>query len=80
MTLPGYTAEVTLFRSTQAYRLSVASGGSTERIHPALFPLTVRSSPVFTVYVVLCCEKCWLENQKCYWRWPYGAGDCVCVD
>jgi len=39
MTLPGYTAELTLYRSTQAYRLSVASERSTERVQPALNPL-----------------------------------------
>jgi hypothetical protein len=76
MTLPGYTAEVTLYRPTQAYGLSVASGGSTERVQPALFPLTVRSSPMFTVSDVLCCEGCWQDGGVCYWN---GAGHCLCI-
>jgi hypothetical protein len=37
MTVPGYTAEVALYRSTQTYRLSVPSGGGTERVQPAFY-------------------------------------------
>jgi hypothetical protein len=36
MTVPGYTAEVTLYRSTQTYRLSAASRGGTERVQEAI--------------------------------------------
>ena len=67
MTLPGYTAEVTLYRSTQAYRLPVASGGSTERVHPALYPGMISSSPWFGVLLLLCCEGCWERGGRCYW-------------
>ena len=65
MSLPGYTAEVTLYRSTQAYRLSVASGGSMERIHPALYLGSIRSSPWSRVLTLLCCEGCWRNGREC---------------
>jgi hypothetical protein len=76
MTLPGYTAEVTLYRSTQAYRLSVASGGSTERIHPALYLGSVRSSPWFRVLTLLCCEGCWRQHGLCV---PDDVWGCRCI-
>jgi hypothetical protein len=80
MTLPGYTAEVTLYRSTQAYRLSVASGGSTERVHPALNPLAVKSSPWFGVLTLLCCEGCWQRGGRCAPADPNVVwGGCLCV-
>jgi hypothetical protein len=74
MTLPGYTAEVALYRSTQAYWLSVASGGSTEPVHPALY-LGVRSSPWFRVLTLLCCEGCWQRGEPCV---PTDGG-CLCI-
>jgi hypothetical protein len=75
MTLPGYTAEVTLYRSTQAYRLSVASGGSAERIHPALYLGSIRSSPWSRVLTLLCCEGCWRRGEPCV---PTDGG-CLCI-
>jgi hypothetical protein len=75
MSLPGYTAEVTLYRSTQAYRLSVASGGSTERIHPALYLGSIRSSPWSRVLTLLCCEGCWQRGEPCV---PTDGG-CLCI-
>jgi hypothetical protein len=77
MTLPGYTAEVTLYRSTQAYRLSVASGGSTERVHPALYLGTIRSSPWLRVITLLCCEECDRRGGLCV---PTDDGSgCLCI-
>jgi hypothetical protein len=78
MTLPGYTAEVTLYRSTQAYRLSVASGGSTERIHPALHLGSVISSPWFRVRTLLCCEGCRRKGEQCVPADDAWDG-CVCL-
>jgi hypothetical protein len=73
MTLPGYTAEVTLYRSTQAYRLSVASGGSTERVQPALNPLTIISLPGDSVGDVLSGDNynrcgCWDAYLDCTYK------------
>ena len=75
MTLPGYTAEITLYRSTQAYRLSVASGGGTEQVHPAQFLGTVRSSPWSRITTFLCCLGCWQHGEECVWT-DWG---CLCV-
>jgi hypothetical protein len=75
MTLPGYTAEITLYRSTQAYRLPVASGGSTERAHPALSLGSFRSSSWLRILTFLCCEGCWQRGEPCV---PADGG-CLCV-
>jgi len=75
MTLPGYTAEVTLYRSTQAYRLSVVSGDSTERVDPALSLDALRPSPWSRILTLLCCEECWQRGEPCV---PSDGG-CLCV-